>query len=118
MGATLIRVTSFACIFCVATVAHAEGQGWTGVWKIKSGPCPEGAVVTLTERPGVLTIQGKSGNDPYTREVRLAADGSGTLEFISPYFGAIKMTVAAGQGKRAISQGQQSRGNCEWTLSQ
>jgi hypothetical protein len=118
MGATLIRATTFACIICAAITVRAEGQGWTGVWKIKSGPCPEGAVATLTERPGVLTIQGRSGNEPYTREVRLAADGSGTLEFFSALFGAIKLTVAAGQGKRAISQGQQSRGMCEWTLSQ
>ena len=98
--------------------ARAQTQEWPAIWNITNGQCGEGIPVTVSEHPGLLVVQSKGNNrgiNPYTREVGLAADGSGTLDFRSDTFGDMKMTVAAGKGVREIRQ-VQVKGICAWRL--
>jgi len=111
-------VIAVAIVTLGTGTARAQTQEWSAIWKITNGQCGEGIAATVSEHPGLLVVQSKGNNrgiNPYTREVRLAADGSGTLDFRSDTFGDMKTTVAAGKGVREIRQ-VQVKGICAWRL--
>jgi len=110
--------TMIAVVVVMCGAGTAQAQEWPAIWKLTNGQCGDGIAVTVSERPGVLVVQSKGNNrgiNPSNREIKLAADGSGTLDFRSDTFGDMKITVAGGKGVREIRQAQ-VKGICAWRL--
>ncbi|MEI7871498.1 MAG: hypothetical protein WCK95_05235 [Alphaproteobacteria bacterium] len=104
--------------------AQTPAAEWAGVWKLKDGEgCGDGIAIKVAERPGLMTVLFEGNNRgirPSTREVPLAADGSGKAEFRSETFGAMTLEAPAGKGKRVLLLTQLhspiNRLACRWTV--
>jgi len=101
------------------TYAQAPGAQWDARYSTHSGTCRDGLRVHVTELPGLLKVHSEGDSSgsikPFTWDVKLEADGSGTRELKSAEFGDLLLTVPAGKGKRPFMH-KQAKGNCVWRV--